>query len=82
MSQTMNLRWDGAYYSEEADRNFRKTLAAVGVPFFVLSILMRARIALDDAAFADIQRGDDALTDHQTLSSLFRVAVRLARVTF
>ncbi len=36
----MNLRWDGAYYAEEADRAFRKTLVAVGIPFLALAILL------------------------------------------
>ena len=43
---TMPLRWDGALYAEEADRAFRKTLIAVGVPFALFAILV-AFIKLD-----------------------------------
>ncbi|MES2682065.1 MAG: TonB family protein [Pseudomonadota bacterium] len=36
---TINIRWDGFEFAEDADRRFRRTLLVVAVPFLLLGVL-------------------------------------------
>lgn len=38
MSAAMTIRWDGYEFAEEADRRFRRLLAAIALPFLLIAI--------------------------------------------
>lgn len=38
MSSAMTIRWDGYEFAEDADRNFRRTLLLVALPFLLMAI--------------------------------------------
>jgi len=39
MAGTMNIRWDGYEFAEDADRRFRRLLLVIAVPFLLIAVL-------------------------------------------